>query len=205
MAGARLQIESTSPLVAQALRRAAAQLDDPTPLYRDLGEGLLPLTKRRFATQTGPDGRAWKRLSPRYQKRKPYNKDKVLTLRGFLGRQLAYQASAEGLLLGSNRKYAAIHQFGGEISIAARSQKAKFRIKANGARMSQADRGERFRNAGKLNVFAKRSSKRAETRNVTIGAYKIRMPARPFLGVSTRDRQLIAEVTAAWIGRGIPR
>ncbi len=84
---------------------------DPEPVLRSIGEYLLRVHETRFSEQKAPDGTPWEPLSPRYKRRKKRNADKVLTLDGWL-RRLAYQVDDEGLSLGSNRIYAATHQFG---------------------------------------------------------------------------------------------
>ncbi len=41
-------------------------------------------------------------------------KRKILTLKGHLRKSISYKASRDSLVVGSNEKYAAIHQFGGK-------------------------------------------------------------------------------------------
>ena len=92
MAGAHLPIDIQIDIQIDdaALRSALAQLRAVTG---DLGEALLNSTRDRFATFTSPSGRGWAALSPAYQKRKKRNKDKILTLRGYLRGTLAYQVT----------------------------------------------------------------------------------------------------------------
>ena len=52
-------------------------------------------------------------LVSRHQKE---NADKILTLYGHLSGTLRYQADDFGVVFGSDRPYAAIHQFGGTIT-----------------------------------------------------------------------------------------
>jgi phage virion morphogenesis protein len=157
-----------------AIARLDAALASPTPLLRELGEYLLASTKDRFKAQAAPDGTPWQALSPRYLARKRRNKDKILTLRGFLRSQMAYQLEgADTVAVGSNLAYAAIHQFGGEIQ-------------------RQAREGTIFRKQNKAGALARRFSKKnakgAVATKVKIGALTIAMPARPYLGLSAADR-----------------
>ncbi len=115
MAGARLpiDIQIDDALLRHALAQLRAVTGDLKPVFRDLGEALLNSTRDRFATFTSPSGQGWAALSPAYQKRKKQNKDKILTLRGYLRGTLAYQVTDNALLVGTpNQTYAATHQFG---------------------------------------------------------------------------------------------
>ncbi|MDQ5911207.1 MAG: hypothetical protein QG599_3304 [Pseudomonadota bacterium] len=115
MAGARLPIDIhiNDAALRSALRQLRATAGDLQPVFRDLGEALLISTRDRFATFTSPSGAGWAALSPAYQKRKPQNKNKILTLRGYLRGTLDYQVTPQALLVGTpNQTYAATHQFG---------------------------------------------------------------------------------------------
>ncbi len=199
MAGASYRIDLQDGNARRAIGLAVRRMDDPRPLYRHLGEGLLPRWKARFDTQTDPDGRRWQALSRAYQRRKHRNPDKVLTLRGHLRGTLRWQTGNNELLIGTNSKYGAIHQFGGTITIPARSQRVSFRTDSKGGLLSQAGIGNKFRNADKMRVFAKGSHKRKQTRWVTMSAYRINMPRRAFLGVSREDSLYIIAETRAFL------
>lgn len=205
MAGARFHIDLQDGQARRALSLAVRRLGDPRPLYQHIGEGLLPRWRGRFDTQRDPEGRRWQELSPRYRKRKHRNQGKVLTLRGYLRGTLRWQASAGELLIGTNSKYGAIHQFGGEISMGARAQLVRFRTTAKGSLMSQAQRGEKFRNADRFRVFARKNSKRSVERTVTVQAHKIVMPRRAFLGVSREDSIYIIATTRDYLASSFGR
>ncbi len=181
MAGATLEFDAAGALAV--INEAAQAMGRPEPLLRDIGEYLLIAHDQRFASQTSPDGTPWQALSPAYQRRKRKNQDKILVLDGYLKNTLRYQVSNDELLFGTNRQYAAIHHFGGTIDFAARSQQTYFRQGKNG------EVGNLFVNKHKSN-FAQW---------VTIGAYQIRIPARPFLGVSDSDGYAIAGVAMRYL------
>ncbi|MGA0610559.1 phage virion morphogenesis protein [Caldimonas sp. KR1-144] len=185
MAGTTLIIDLDLQRAPERLEKVERLLASPGPLLAELGEYLGASTQDRFKAQVAPDGSTWQALSPRYLKRKRRNKDKILTLRGFLRGQIAYQVEgSDTVAVGTNRAYGAIHQFGGEISIAARSQNVY----------------RRANKAGELSrKFAKKASKGAVAQRVTIGAHTIKMPARPFLGLSDRDRLEVRERTAEFL------
>lgn len=170
MAGVTLEFDNAAALAY--IQAAADALGNPEPLLRDMGEYLMIAHDARFASQSAPDGTPWQALSPSYLRRKRKNQDKILRLDGYLANTLRYQVNGGELLFGSNRSYAAIHQFGGEIQVAARSQQAYFRQDDKTGEV-----GNRF--------VAKRKSNFAQW--VTMGPYSIRIPARPFLGTSAAD------------------
>jgi phage virion morphogenesis protein len=169
MAGVTLEFDNRAALAV--MQRAAEAMRDPAPMLRDMGEYLMLAHDARFATKTAPDGSPWQALSPGYLKRKKKNRDKILVLDRYLSNTLRYQVGGDELVFGSNRPYAAIQHFGGEIQIAARSQQAYFRQGKDG------EVGNRF--------VQKKKSNFAQW--VTLGAYTIRIPARPFLGTSPQD------------------
>ena len=112
MAGARFDgtaaIEHLSGLVDA--------INDQSPLLAELGEYGLRSTRARFKTQTAPDGTAWAALQPWYQKEKRRNKNRILTLNGYLRGQMTWQLVGDRTVeIGSNLPYAAVHQFGATI------------------------------------------------------------------------------------------
>lgn len=165
--------------MAQLARRGQANTGDLMPR---LGEYLQRSSQGRYKTQTAPDGSAWEKLKPAYARRKKYNKDKVLTLRGYLRSGIHFQVlSANSVEVGSSTKYAAIHQLGGTITQNAQSRRVRFRSVAG------------------RTLFAGKRHKRATERWVTRGAYQVRIPARPFLGLSTTDRGEVKNIVIDWI------
>lgn len=183
MAGATLEFDAAGALAV--INEAALAMGNPETMLRDIGEYLLIAHDRRFASQTAPDGTPWQPLSPAYQRRKRKNPDKILVLDGYLKNTLRYQVRGDELVFGTNRKYGAIHHFGGEIDIAARSQQAYFRQGKDGAVGNQ--------------FVSRRKSNFAQW--VTIGAYNIQIPARPFLGVSSEDEYALVGIAMKYLMR----
>ena len=111
MAGARF--DGTA---AQAsLGRLLHGITNPRPLLEELGEYELRSTRGRFKTQTAPDGSAWAALQPWYKRIKARNKNKTLTLDGYLRGQMTWQMDGKRKVeVGSNSPYAAVHQFGSD-------------------------------------------------------------------------------------------
>ncbi|ARU87112.1 phage virion morphogenesis protein [Pseudomonas sp. M30-35] len=182
MAGATLEFDATGALAI--INEAAAAVADPKPMLRNIGEYLLIAHDRRFASQSSPDGTPWQALSPAYLKRKKKNRDKILTLDGFLKNTLRYQVGDNDLVFGTNRIYGAIQHFGGSIDIAARSQQAYFR------------QDRKTGDVGNLFVSKRKSN---FSQWVTLGAYTIQIPSRPWLGTSEDDNYAIAGIAMRYL------
>lgn len=181
MAGTRL----TAAVDDAQARAMLARLGEPgtDDLMPRLGEYLQASTQKRFKSQTAPDGSAWQPLKPRYAQRKKYHQDKILTLRGYLRSGIHYQVTGPAEVeVGSNTKYAAIHQLGGEIDQPERQAIMRYRTVA-----------------GRM-LFAGRKHKRGVTeRQVTIPVHFAKIPARPFLGLSTVDEAEIRAIILDWV------
>lgn len=116
MAGNRMSVDFDAKTATASLRGLLAGIENPAPLLAQLGEVALRSTRARFSSQTAPDGTAWQALVPWYKKEKSQNKNRVLTLRGYLRGQLVSQVvGSKSVEVGSNLVYAAVHQFGGTI------------------------------------------------------------------------------------------
>lgn len=121
MAGAYIEITAEDLGVLEALNRLQGQVGDLTSVFNDIGEYLLISERARFDAQEAPDGTPWAPLSPKYQRRKAKNKDRILVLDGYLRDLMRYQSSPEALEFGTDRIYGAAHQFGRpEINLPAR-------------------------------------------------------------------------------------
>lgn len=111
----KIQIEIDDSKVTQMLQRLIDAGQNPRPALLEVGEDLTESTKRRFETQTAPDGSRWERNSPVTIKRK--GRDQPLTGRGTLMDQINYQITSNDTLdVGSPTIYAAMQQFGGQKS-----------------------------------------------------------------------------------------
>lgn len=112
MAGASISIEYEAGKALDFIRRLGEHIDDLSPLFGDIGEYLIESTQARFDVQQSPDGEPWLPLSPRYARRKPKNADRILVLDALMRDTLAYNAGPREMEFGTNRIYAATHQFG---------------------------------------------------------------------------------------------
>ena len=180
MAGSHVVFSVEDEAVRQMLARQAEL--PGSELMSRIGEYLLASTQARFKTQTAPDGTPWAPLKPAYKRRKKHNQDKVLTLRGYLRSGIHYQVTGDAeVQVGSNTKYAAIHQFGGAIEKPARQATVRYRSEA-----------------GRV-LFAGKKHQGATERQVTIPAHQVNMPARPYLGISAADDAKIRAIILDWV------
>ena len=180
MAGARIEVDVKVP----SLERAAKELagEQRTELLGDIGEYLMRSTRERAAKEIAPDGTPWQALSPRYKRWKDQKRPGVPKLKfdfHMLGDRFTFQVAGDTLLVGTSAKYGAAHQFGGEINIKARQSTVHFK------------RDRRTGDVG--NRFVKRRSSNF-AQSVLIPAYKVTMPARPYLGLSSEDDVEVAAI-----------
>lgn len=100
-----------------AIRKALAQLEDMTPLYRDISEYMIEATRSRFRTGTAPDGTAWAKKKQstldRYKARGYGNLSRALIGPGrALSRQIIGRATKDGAVIGSALIYSQVMQDG---------------------------------------------------------------------------------------------
>lgn len=112
-----LKTEFKATRVSQAIRSAMDELEDMTPIFRDVTEYLLRVHRQRFAEGKGPDGNAWAPKRPstleRYKKLGYGNLNRVLIGPGrALSRQIIGQSSAAGSVIGSALIYSRVMQDG---------------------------------------------------------------------------------------------
>lgn len=80
---------------------------DALALNKKIGEALVSSTKERFEDEQSPDGKAWKK-----SRRAAAEGGQTLSDIGTLKNSIGYHAMASGLEVGTNIKYAKVHQEG---------------------------------------------------------------------------------------------
>lgn len=181
MTGATFTLRVDDAEVQGALDRLAARVTDLTPALRAIGSVLESGTMRRFETETAPDGQRWL-PSQRAQR----EGGQTLTDTARLRHSITSQVSGSEVEVGTNVVYAAIHQMGGDIRHPGRAQTVQYSVltKAKGKLRPGMWRFRRARDAGKKGV---------QSRQVEIGARVVRIPARPYLGLSAADQAGVLE------------
>ncbi|KMQ72814.1 phage virion morphogenesis protein [Marinobacter subterrani] len=112
MAGVNLQWRIETERLERALQALADRGGNARPAFEAIGEDLLLSHRDRFDAQESPEGEPWEPLSEAYRKRKKRRKDEILVLNTYLRDTQRYRADADQLEYGSDRVYAATHQFG---------------------------------------------------------------------------------------------
>ncbi len=116
MAGASITAHLDATQAQQQLQRAAAAWGNPVPILRVIGAGLARNTRNRFDLGTDPDGHPWEALNPAYEAGK--TGPGILResgMRGGLQGSITFDVAGRELAVGSNKIYAAVHQFGAVI------------------------------------------------------------------------------------------
>ncbi|RWR14247.1 phage virion morphogenesis protein [Paenirhodobacter populi] len=193
MAGIIIHAELHDEEAQTALQAILDRMANRRPFFAAVGERMLASAQDRFRSQTAPDGTPWVSLRPATIRARTRKGQLPLTIlrsnsKGKIGSSLAgsihYIASEDDVQLGSPLPYAGIHQQGGTINRSAREAKIYRRRDENGL-------GRRFVGKDRANVVT----------DVTIPAYSITIPARPYLGLTGADEEGILEDAEDWLMR----
>lgn len=199
MSGASIRIEVSDKDIAGGLQRLADTGVDLRPAMEAIGGALLTSTQQRFERKAGPDGGAWAPFAPSTLRRMPDRRKppELLRDRGRLYGSLTFAAGDDSVEVGTNVVYAAIHQFGGDVVMPERQGSATFVTVREGA--GSAKDGRRV---GSKLRFARASTraKSKETKAFTVPSHTIRIPARPYLGISDADKAEILAILAGQLG-----
>jgi phage virion morphogenesis protein len=177
-----IRIEIDSRPVLAALQRLASSAADPAPALREIGEALVETTKHRFDTSTGPGGERWAENSDltllRYLdsfKGSRRKKDGGLTTKG------AARLGAKKPLIGETRSLSSTidHVVTGNVL----------------------EIGSPMEYAGVQHFGARRGAFGTTRRGAPIPWGDI--PARPFLGLSDPDQDMVLEIIQAHLSRAL--
>lgn len=177
MAGAKVTVQAEGgPAVLDALERLRTIGQRMKPVFADIGEYLLQSHDERWDAQVSPDGVPWRPLDPDYAdwKKEHGKSEKILILDQYL-KLLHYEATDDGLELGTDRVYGAIHQFGSD---------GPTSVPAHSRTITQA--------------FGK-PLKKPVTFQVKAYSFDPQIPARPFLGISAADGVEILDILNGWL------
>lgn len=173
-------------LALDALSRIERAAANPAGAYHALGAHFVFSTQRNIELERAPDGSPWPRLSPRTAAKRVGKGrrgfDHMLRVTARLFKSVSYAVLPDGVEWGTNLIYGRIHQLGGAIDMPARQGTVNLKT---------------IRRKG--NRFVRTGTKRAESRAVSIRAHQVRIPARPYLGISASDRQQVPEIVADFL------
>jgi phage virion morphogenesis protein len=135
--------------------------------------------EENFAQQGRPRWAPWSNSTKRYRNRVKKLNGKILQLSGQLAASISSESSDVKAIVGTNKDYAAIHQFGGTIEKAARSDLLGRNRKTKGKNKGRFAKG----NSGSANGVGGLSY----SGQMSFKAHSIFIPARPFLGFQPQD------------------
>ena len=114
MTGMSLEIQDRGAGVA--LRRAVETLENPLDVFSEIGNDLAEMARLRFVMGESPYGEAWEPLKTR--------QGQPLRDTGRLMNSITHDEGGDYIEVGTNVKYAAVHQFGATI----RPKRRKFLV-----------------------------------------------------------------------------
>lgn len=183
-------IEVDDKGVVNLLNELKARMSDLTPVMGAIGQRIQSSVQQNFEVGGRWSGivksflggsAKWKELKPATKKRKAKaGKEKTLIMSGILKNSISSTVTPDSVTVGTNVPYGAIHQFGGDIYVGARTVKTRHRTDAKGNLLRQ----DGFKNLVK---FASAKHKRVKERFYSAEAHTIHIPARPFLVIQEED------------------
>lgn len=183
MADKGIRIAISDQAVMAALDKLDAASDNRARAEHAIGAYFVTSTQRRFERQAGPDGKPWQRLSPRTANRRigkgRRGYDNILRVTRRLEQSIIYAVDDHEIAWGSNVVYAAIQHLGGEIEQPERQQTIHQHYDAKTDTFDP-----KFRTKRRANF----------SRDVTVAAHKVEIPARPYLGIDDADRREILAI-----------
>lgn len=114
-----------------AIRDAIAQIDDMTPIFRDISEYMTEATRQRFIQGKAPDGTAWaKKQSSTLERYKSLGygnlKQPLIGPGKRLSKDVVGQATRSGAVIGSALIYSRVMQDGAEKGAFGTSHSGRF-------------------------------------------------------------------------------
>jgi phage virion morphogenesis protein len=167
---------------------------DLTPLMREEAGIMAAAVEDNFAAQGRPK---WKELQPatiRDRKKKGRWPGMILQRSGALAASIQSDADAHGAVVGTNKKYAAIHNFGGDIQKKESWGIAYLRTDRKGKLLQQKD--------SYGSVFARRSHKNVRKVGYAVAAHKIHIDKREFMKLESNDIQKMTDAVEKFITIG---
>lgn len=111
--GVSLNVPIQGDTISPALALIAKRVKDIDPLLDEIGASLETSTQQRFEAATDPEGKPWKRLAAATIAIRGSGAQ-ILRWKGELYDSVTHAvAPGSGVRVGTNRKYARIHQLGG--------------------------------------------------------------------------------------------
>jgi phage virion morphogenesis protein len=177
------------------------QLDDLIKRGVDMTQAMQRIAgimadevEENFAQEGRPKWKGLAKSTIKAREKKGNWPGMILQVRGQLAASIQSDADKLGAEVGTNKEYAAIHNFGGEIKIKGRKGIVRLRVDSKGNLLRQGTTGS-LKN---LSVFAASHHKRTKEVKFKMKKYSITMPKREFLKLSDRAQERIRDIVAAY-------
>jgi phage virion morphogenesis protein len=111
-----VEVKIDTEEINRQLQALGKRLSTLSPVMRDIAEIMLDDVEENFSTQRAPDKRPWKPLAEstiQQREKKGYWPGKILQMRGELAASIQAESGTDFAMVSTNKRYAAIHQFGG--------------------------------------------------------------------------------------------
>lgn len=183
---ARLTINLDDKVFQDFKQQLEQRLGDARPALRAIGMHMMFSIGKQFEAEGARFGKKWvpsrRALAEKGQTLQDKGKLRMSVVGGGQGEGAVYRLSQASLEIGSNLAYAAIHQFGGTIRQAARSDRLPRTFARVGGRMLFQGRDGRVKVGSKLDGSPiRRKFPAAASVRLTFRERVIKMPARPYL------------------------
>lgn len=174
MSGIAITIEADGEsAVMQALARLSDFDQNKSVLFDSIGQAVVENIRNRWADGVGLEGK-W-----RLSRRAMIKGDITLIDSSRLKDSMTHNVLPNGLEIGTDVKYGAIHHFGGEIKHEASTRRTYFRQDQRTGLV-----GNKFVRKSRSNFMQESQGK----------AYKVNMPRRPFLGLIETDEEQVLDL-----------
>lgn len=113
-----ITLKSNSKAIFEAIGRIGARVKNLKPIMREIAYIMQRSVESNFDTEGKSGGEKWQAWGDDYKKLREkmgYGNGKILTLRGDLRKSFVREATSKGAIVGTNKVYAAIHNFGGPV------------------------------------------------------------------------------------------
>lgn len=197
-----IRVEIDDRQVQEKLKKLAKKVSDLTPFFREAAGILAEAVDVNFEGEGRPE--RWRPLASatiKARSRKGHWPGPILNVsgsRGLVG-SITRHYDAHSAIVGTNKVYGPIHQFGGEIQVGARTQNIHLRTEHFDARSGRWAEGGK-EGARQRTRFA-RSLNATHGMKVDVGAHTVKIPARPFLALDDDDRQELLDAMRRHLSR----
>lgn len=180
----KLSIKVNEGGIEAKLKQLIASMSDLSPVMHNISLTLQEQAEQNFTKGGMPTWHPLASATIKERSRHGTWPGQILQESGQLAASVTASSGRDFAQIGTNKAYAAIHQYGGVIHHNAYSLIQHLRTNAKGDLLRQGTEG----NLKNLAVFAKPSHKRVKKVIAEHPAHDVSMPARPFMPVDANGK-----------------